>query len=238
MRDLSGSLPTVCSARMSRIGRQARCRAGFRSQANHAVLGDSRHVSWRLTVAEPIDEARVLSDVLASLRPLDAEARRKILHTAATFYGLSSSIADQSNSAVPPVERHRIEGFSADRTASPKQFIHEKDPVSETERIVCLAYYLTHYRGISHFKTLDLTQLNTEAAQVKFSNASATVHSASEFGLLAPAPNGNKQISARGERFVSVLPDREAARAVMTERRGASRRAKRKRPVSTPPREG
>src|SRR5439155_25638554 len=96
----------------------------------------------------------------------------------------------------------------------------------ETERLVCLAYYLTHYRGMVHFRTLDLTQLNTEAAQIKFSNASATVHAASMQGLIGPAPDGQKQLTARGERFVNLLPDREAARALL-EKRG-SRRRKRK----------
>ncbi len=174
---------------------------------------------------DEIDEAGVLSAVIAALRPLATDARKRILQTVSTFFDLG-----RVNGAEATVESHRPStgSFSEDRTASPKEFLHEKDPESETERLVCLGYYLTHYRGTAHFKTLDLTQLNTEAAQIKFSNASATMHAASKQGLIGPAPDGQRQMTARGERFVSLLPDKEAARALVIEKRG--RRRKRKSP--------
>jgi len=46
---------------------------------------------------------------------------------------------------------------------SPKDFLLEKQPRTDVERIACLAYYLTHYRATPHFKTIDLSILNTEA---------------------------------------------------------------------------
>lgn len=80
------------------------------------------------------------------------------------------------------------------------------------ERITCLAYYLTHYRETPHFKTLDLSKLNTEAAQLKFSNAAFASDNAVRAGLLVPAGKGAKQISALGELYVQALPDRAAAK--------------------------
>ncbi len=161
----------------------------------------------------------------------------------ATFYGLGGVVKVEYGlgGAVdfePSRDRTSTEpgNFSQDRTASPKEFLHEKSPNSETERLVCLAYYLTHYRGTPHFKALDIAQLNTEAAQIKFSNASAVSHKAQAQGLIGPAPDGQKQITARGERFVTLLPDRQAGRARSPEKR-ASRRRKRK-PSSTKPVEG
>jgi hypothetical protein len=102
----------------------------------------------------------------------------------------------------------------------------EKRPVTDVERIVCLAYYLTHYRETRHFKTLDLSKLNTDAAQIKFSNAAKAVDNAAAAGLLVPAGKGNKQISALGEIYVQSLPDREAAKAAVAH--GRPRRKTRK----------
>jgi hypothetical protein len=91
----------------------------------------------------------------------------------------------------------------------------DKGPATDVERVACLAYYLTHYRNQPHFKTIDISKVNTEAAQPKFSNAALSVNNATKRGYLAPAVKGHKQLSAAGEQFVRALPDREAARAMM-----------------------
>ncbi len=178
-------------------------------------------------MSEESDDTQVLSQLVATLRPLSQESRKRLIQTVATFFDLGRLTGSEAPDQPSVARQPRPPGsFSEDRSESPKEFLHEKNPESETERLVCLAYYLTHYRGTPHFKTLDLTQLNTEAAQIKFSNASATVHSASMQGLIGPAPNGNKQITARGERFVSLLPGRASARAVITEKRSSRRQRK------------
>jgi hypothetical protein len=107
---------------------------------------------------------------------------------------------------------------------SPKEFLYEKRPVTDVDKIACLAYYLTHYRSSPYFKTFDLSQLNTEAAQIKFSNPAHAVDNATKAGLLVPAVKGQKQISAVGELYVQALPDRMAARAAIE---GSRRRRKR-----------
>jgi hypothetical protein len=107
----------------------------------------------------------------------------------------------------------RIQDISA------KQFMIQKDPQTNIERIACLAFFLTHSRDTPHFKTLDLSRLNTEAAQPKFANASMTVNDAAKAGFLVSAGKGNKQLSAFGEQFVRALPDRESAKAVLSGRK-------------------
>ena len=97
---------------------------------------------------------------------------------------------------------------------SPKEFLFLKQPRTD-ERIAVLAYYLTHYRDTPHFKTIDLSKLNTEAAQPKFANAANSAGNAVKQGYLVPSTKGNRQLSAAGERFVNALPDREEARAAM-----------------------
>ncbi len=98
---------------------------------------------------------------------------------------------------------------------SPKEFVLQKQPRTDVERVACLAFYLTHYRNTPHFKTIDISKLNTEAAQSKLSNPAVAVDNATKTGYLAPAIKGTKQLSAPGEVFVQALPDREAAKAAM-----------------------
>ena len=105
--------------------------------------------------------------------------------------------------------------FSTDTAMSPKEFMYEKQPRTDVERVACLAYYLTQYRATPNFKTLDLSKLNTDAAQPKFSNAANSVNNAVKLRYLVPANKGYRQLSAAGEQFVRALPDRVAAKAAM-----------------------
>jgi len=118
--------------------------------------------------------------------------------------------------------------FSTHQVLTPKEFLAQKQPQTDVERIACLAFYLTHFRDTPAFKTLDLAKLNTEAAHPKFSNAAYAANNATNSGYLAPASGGHRQISAAGEQFVHILPDRDAARAAMTKvrRRRAIKRKK------------
>jgi hypothetical protein len=102
--------------------------------------------------------------------------------------------------------------------------MQQKRPDTDIDRIACLAYYLTHYRDTPAFKTVDLSKLNTEAAQRKFANAAYAANNALKAGLLVPATKGARQLSAMGEEYVHVLPDRDAARATLTSSRGRARK--------------
>jgi hypothetical protein len=165
------------------------------------------------------DTAAILAKVIADLRDLSSEEQQNLLDTVATFYRLrtpaqgpsqAKSTATTTPGPLPPGG-----GFSEQRDMSPKEFILQKQPRTDVERVACLAFYLTHYRNMPHFKTIDTSKLNTEAAQSKMSNAAVAVDNATKMGYLAPATRGTKQISAPGEVFVRALPDREAAKAAM-----------------------
>ncbi|MGC9261448.1 MAG: hypothetical protein ACP5I8_15390, partial [Phycisphaerae bacterium] len=133
---------------------------------------------------------------------------RQVLKKNSLEQGVLLGQAPSGNSEGVPI-------FSNHVDRSPKQFLEDKQPHSDADRVACLAYYLAHYRGIPHFKTVDISKLNTEAAQFKFSNAAVAVNNAALHGLLTSAGKGNKQISAVGERFVEALPDRESAKKVL-----------------------
>ena len=165
------------------------------------------------------NEVEVVTSILSQLSKVDAATRERIIQTLATFYGIGlrgGPLPGRQQSGSVSVTSAPGTAFSEDRSIPPKKFMFEKQPRTDVEKVACLAYYLTHYRNTPHFKTLDISKLNTEAAQVKFSNPTVAVENAVKTNYLAPATKGNKQLSALGEQFVQVLPDREGARAIMT----------------------
>lgn len=163
--------------------------------------------------------SEVLPEVIESFRKIDPESRKRLLSTIATFFDIK---ADQGE-AIPAPSGART-SYSEDRSLSPKEFLRQKQPRTDMERVACLAYYLTHYRDTPHFKTLDISKLNTEAAQTKFANAANSVNNAASHGYLTASTKGNKQLTLAGESFVDALPDREAAREAMANARPRRRR--------------
>lgn len=160
-------------------------------------------------------ERSILQQIIADLSPLPPEARQRMIETVCTFFGIARARLDNEfasygqarATSTPPVPFR----FSEPEAPTPKQFLREKSPRTDIERVACLAYYLTHYRSTPHFKTKDISDLNTEAAQRRFSNAAYTVANATNAGYLVPSVKGCKQLSATGEQFVQALPDHEAA---------------------------
>ena len=147
----------------------------------------------------PSDEARILGDVITALESVESEDRHRILATILTYF---------DHSALPPPRRFGVSSPSSedsissrpnraidpDEEASPKEFLLDKLPKTDVERVACLAYFLNRYRNIREFKTIDISKLNTEAAQIKFSNAAVAVNNASLGGYLASSAKGKKQI--------------------------------------------
>ncbi|RYH28281.1 MAG: hypothetical protein EON54_23510 [Alcaligenaceae bacterium] len=168
---------------------------------------------------ESANDLDALTRIISALRPLEREEQLRALRAVILFLGLNVELAEagapRSGVARTYAESNSLPNpgsFSEDRALSPKEFLRDKMPSSDIERIACLGYYLTHYRETPHFKTVDVSSLNTEAAQPKFGNASMAVDNASKAGLLVQAVKGAKQVSAIGEHYVQLLPDRDAAR--------------------------
>ena len=160
----------------------------------------------------------VLSKITSELTKLNPEERERILKAVMVFFDIapySPSIIEQSSSGTRAKalgSRRITQSFSEDRSMSPKAFLLQKEPRTDIEKVTCLAYYLTHYRETPHFKTIDISKLNTEAAQRKFSNAATAVDNATKASFLVPSVKGQKQLGAAGELYVQALPDHQAAR--------------------------
>jgi hypothetical protein len=184
-------------------------------------------------------EIEDLVTVLKVFDGLTPDGQRKLINMVATHIGVANvfsvgtSRGDAISSTRPgPTHASPLGSFSEDRAMSAKEFIIQKQPRTEVERVACLGYYLTHYQDQPHFKSLDLSKINTEAAQPKMLNPARTTDHAVKNGLLVPAPvKGYKQLSAAAEKFIEALPDRDAAKAALAS--FASRRSKRKRPTTT-----
>ncbi len=162
----------------------------------------------------------MLQRMITDLSPLSRDDRQRLIDTVCTFLGLSGPRATLPSAAVSArqnIHVDRVPSFQFSEEGAPtvKQFIHDKSPQTDVERVACLAYYLAHYRSTPHVKTKDITALNTESAHRPFSNTAMAVDNATKTGYLVPSIKGSKQISAHGERFVEALPDREAAKEIM-----------------------
>jgi hypothetical protein len=172
----------------------------------------------------------------------DGKAQQFVIRTAAERLGVQSSDA---HSPPPITGAARITGQQMGETpaplvsgdsVTPKYFLDQKRPKTDPERVACLAFYLTHHRATPHFKTADISAMNTDAAQSAFSNASYATKVAESKGFIAPAAKrGQKQISAFGEKFVDALPDRDAVNAVVEENRKRHRKGKGKKKTGKKP---
>lgn len=185
-----------------------------------------------------LSDSEILSRLLELMELSEPSSRPRLLHTLQTFYGIAPvSAAPQKldvNFEQPSSSRTSAgvlqPTFSEDRSISPKEFLFEKKPQTDIEKVTCLAFYLAHYMSIENFKTLDISKLNTDAAQIKFSNAAQAVDNAVRAGLLINGSKGHKRISALGELYVTALPDRAAAREAIAhgkpKRRGKAAQGK------------
>ena len=164
-------------------------------------------------------DVNVLSEMVSALNKLDPEARTRMLQSLAALY----RIAPLPGPTAEATPQHWFQtgvvarpgearpSFTEDRSVTAKEFVWQKQPKTAIERVVCLGYYLEHYRGMHHFKTSDISALNMEAAQLKFSNPAMAVAEAIRAGYLASAGGQKKQLTIIGEQFVRLLPDRQAA---------------------------
>src|SRR5215470_15281480 len=103
----------------------------------------------------------VLTEVLPTFKRLTPQGRERLLQTIATFFGLEGVVKQSITHEEALVSTSRSAPanlFSSDRSLSPKEFILQKQTRTDLERVACLAYYLTHYRDLPHFKTIDLSK--------------------------------------------------------------------------------
>lgn len=172
-----------------------------------------------MTENNPSKELEVFQQIVTGLTSLEKDVQIRILQSVSTFLqiGVISTLRDAAYSLEPIqlVSGQRDPGFTERKELSPKEFILEKEPQTTVARVACLAYYLTYYRGVPHFKAFEISKLNTEAAQQKFGNPTQALNDAVKCGLLVQASKGQKQLSAMGEQYVQALPNQDLAKEAL-----------------------
>lgn len=182
-----------------------------------------------MVTKNPQKEIDVLQKIIKELSVLDDEAKKRIMNTISTFFQMNIGIVSGTSQVIKKINisgessKNRRD-FSQHIIISPKEFMLEKSPRTNAEKMACLGFYLTHYRDMPHFKTLDLSKLNTEAAQQKFTNTAQATKDATRAGLLVPATKGYKQLGAIGEQYVQALPDKEEAKKILQKMRRSRKR--------------
>ena len=181
----------------------------------------SRFVGRTTMATDTLSDERktyiAVQKIIDAMLEFDPETRARMLRTVATFFTIDIPYLSEERNSPSSSREGATPPFSNRDELSPKEFLIQKKPKTDVERVACLAFYLMHYRNVPHFKTTEINKLNTEAAQLKFSNASNAVNNATQSGFLVPAPKGAKQLSAAGEQFVDHLPDHVSARKKMSE---------------------
>lgn len=173
------------------------------------------------------DIGKLANDLYQMLKDNEPDERSKIINAALTLWGDSDQNNENEHKHEPSNVVSREPSFLQREDLSPKQFLHEKSPTTDIDRVTCIAYYLTHYRDMPYFKSFDIATINTEAAQLKF-NITRALDNAATKGLLAPSIKGKKQISMIGEKYVEALPNLVAAKAVFAKMKPKRKRTKKK----------
>jgi hypothetical protein len=167
-----------------------------------------------------------MQEAYEALKDLQVEEKERVITWLLQKFEISRPTLEQNKDSVPNTVVAPIVPAGVTIGATAKVFMASKKPKTDVERITCLAYYLTHNNQHPKFKTQDLTKLNTDSAQLPFSNATVAVSNASRSGFISPAGAGAKQITSRGEDLVNALPDRAKAAEMLKE----TARARRKKP--------
>src|SRR5260370_40337669 len=105
------------------------------------------------------NERVVVQKFLDLMSPLADVERLRVLRTVATYFDLELGAPRGPNGSQPPSPQlfpaSRELVFSGHQPISPKDFLRQKEPRTDVERAMCLAYYLAHFRDTPHFKTPD-----------------------------------------------------------------------------------
>jgi hypothetical protein len=168
-------------------------------------------------------ELETMGTLLHALQQLDDEARQRVLDWLAAKLGLRAPSSPRqrssaSSSAGDPGDLGTI-----------KAFVNHKSPEDDVTRATTLAYFLTHSKGQSTFKTTDLTAARIAAALASFNTSRAVSHAQRAGYITSAAGRGVYHITSTGEALVGAMPDRENMQAVKSQSKKRKRPATRKR---------
>jgi hypothetical protein len=111
--------------------------------------------------------------VINTLQPLTADERAQVLNAAAALYAVQLPGARQSHAHQPAVQQASPSAQSRSEGQKPVsvgEFVREKSPATNAQRIACFAYFREHCEGHEHFSKSDLSGYFAAARLTKPSN--------------------------------------------------------------------
>jgi hypothetical protein len=185
-------------------------------------------------------ELDAMAAAYKALESLDETGRQRAMHWLSGALGIAPSAPTTKGSTARPGDTPQGNGAIAKNEDTgdiprPKEFIVQKRPKNNAERIACLGFYLTHYRGMTSFSAREISTINTEAALSKMLNLSRDIDNTDRTsGYIVSAGSRLKQMTSRGEELVRALPNRDAVKLALEShphrRRKASTGAKKSTP--------
>lgn len=174
-------------------------------------------------------EFKAIQAALQVLEPLDETQRKFAVSMILTRLGMAEA-SKLGGAGAGGFASHVTTPPAAIKEQTVKQFLKQKDPKTDLERFICLAYYLSHAMDTATFTTRDITKLNGEGGGANFSNAAGTANNGvAQSKFLSRAGGGKKRITNRGEAVVEALPDRAKLAEVLVTSRAGKKRGRRKR---------
>ena len=110
-------------------------------------------------------------------------------------------------------------------------FVKNKSPKNEYQRVAVIAYYREYKQSKKEFKNAEMSQANTqEARQPKISNITDVVTKARDRYkfLTKGAGRATRQLSTQGADIVNALPDQEAVKKLIASAKSRKPRKKKK----------
>jgi hypothetical protein len=158
-------------------------------------------------------EVDAMRDVDGALNKLgsDIDAQRRIIQWIMSKYGSNAQPieSNQTHSSAPQP--------SVKRPADIKNFMIQKRPLNNYERVACLTYYLEKFKDMPDVGAKDIVDANTEARLQRMSNPAVFIkHATHTYGYLNSISKGRLVLSSKGEAVVEALPDRDEVGKALT----------------------
>ena len=123
-------------------------------------------------------EFQAIQAALEALEPLDPTQRQFAISMILSRLGMGGTPGTAPGAGAPPSVGAGAASAGVTGLGGIKEFLKQKAPTTDVERLVCLAYYLTHAMDTPSFTTKEIKKLNDDAHGMDFSNAAATAMNA------------------------------------------------------------
>ncbi|MBI2635136.1 MAG: hypothetical protein HYW79_01165 [Parcubacteria group bacterium] len=171
---------------------------------------------------------KAIEVIVKELQKLDESDRPDVISFALKQVGLTPPTnlnSPQSDSSIAGGSQ------SAGLDTSMADFVKNKNPKNEYQRVAVIAYYREYKQNRKEFKNAEMSQANTqEARQPKISNITDVVTKARDRYKFLTKGTGKAthQLSTHGADIVNALPDQESVKKLIAGAKSRKPRKKKK----------